>query len=103
MLSTYPAYFYKEENGYSVIFPDLNYAATQGDTIEEAEYMAKDCLACVLYWLDEEGKEYPPASITAVSPEDLAKELEFDYLECFVKDIYVDVKEYAEKHFDTNS
>ena len=103
MLSAFPAYFYKEKNGHSVIFPDLNYAATQGDTIEEAENMAKDCLACVLYWLDEEDKEYPSVSTNAVSPEDLAKELEFDYLECFVKNISVDVKEYAEKHFDTNS
>ena len=36
MLSVYPACFYKEENGYSVIFPDLNWLATQGDTLQEA-------------------------------------------------------------------
>ena len=28
--TTYPACFYKENDGYSVIFPDLNYLATQG-------------------------------------------------------------------------
>ena len=28
MVTVYPAYFYKEEDGgYSVVFPDLNYAA----------------------------------------------------------------------------
>ena len=36
MLSIYPACFFKEDNGYSVIFPDLNYLATQGDTLEDA-------------------------------------------------------------------
>ena len=28
MLSMYPACFYKEGNGYSVIFPDLDYLST---------------------------------------------------------------------------
>ena len=45
MLSIYPACFFKEDNGYSVIFPDLNYLATQGDTLEDAVAMAVDCLA----------------------------------------------------------
>ena len=40
MLSIYPACFFKEDNGYSVIFPDLNYLATQGDTLEDAVAMA---------------------------------------------------------------
>ena len=34
MLSMYPACFYKEDDGYSVIFPDLNYLATQGDSFD---------------------------------------------------------------------
>ena len=45
MLSVYPACFFKEGNGYSVIFPDLNWLATQGDTLQEAMEMAIDCLA----------------------------------------------------------
>ena len=45
MLSMYPACFYKEAEGYSVVFPDLNNLATQGDTFEEAMEMAVDCLA----------------------------------------------------------
>lgn len=46
MLSAYPACFFKEDNGgYSVVFPDLNYLATQGDDLEDATNMAIDCLA----------------------------------------------------------
>ncbi len=42
MLSIYPACFYKEKDGYSVIFPDLNYLATQGDTLEEKAFPLLD-------------------------------------------------------------
>lgn len=35
-LSIYPACFCKEENGYSVFFPDLNWLATCGDNLEDA-------------------------------------------------------------------
>ena len=49
MLSMYPACFYKEDDGYSVIFPDLNYLATQGDSFEDAMEMAVECLASYLY------------------------------------------------------
>lgn len=44
MHSVYPAVFFKEKNGYSVIFPDLNYLATGGDSFTEALNMATDCL-----------------------------------------------------------
>ena len=40
MLSIYPACFFKEENGYSVIFPDLDDLATCGENLEEAMTMA---------------------------------------------------------------
>lgn len=50
MLSVYPACFLREENGYSVIFPDLD-LATCGETIDEAMAMAVDCLAGRLHWL----------------------------------------------------
>ena len=42
MLSIYPACFFKEENGYSVIFPDIKYLATQADTLEHAVAIAVD-------------------------------------------------------------
>ena len=59
MLMSYPACFYKEENGYSVIFPDLNNTATCGDTLDEAMAMAIDCLAGYLYTLQQED-DLPP-------------------------------------------
>ena len=36
MLYIYPACFFKEKGGYSVVFPDLNWLATSGKTESEA-------------------------------------------------------------------
>ncbi|MGL6130540.1 MAG: type II toxin-antitoxin system HicB family antitoxin [Fusobacteriaceae bacterium] len=44
----FPAVFNKAEDGYSVSFPDLPGAFTCGYTLEEALYMAKDCLELFL-------------------------------------------------------
>ena len=54
--------FFKEDNGYSVIFPDLNYLATQGDTLEDAVAMAVDCLAGYLYTAKMDNEKFPKAS-----------------------------------------
>lgn len=45
----YPACFMKSKKGYCVMFPDLNYLATQGDDMREAMEMAIDCLAGYLF------------------------------------------------------
>ena len=101
MLSAYPACFFKEETGYSVVFPDLNYLSTCGDTLEEAFTMAVDCLASYLYWLEQDSEMPPVASaITTINPENLAKELNFTFQEVFVNIITVDVAEYAKIHFE---
>lgn len=78
MLSMYPACFYKEENGYSVIFPDLDFLSTCGENLEDAMSIAIDCLAGRLLWLKED------------------KEPD----ECFVNIVTVDAEEYAKRHFD---
>ena len=57
----YPAIFEKEEEGYSVIFPDLD-IATSGEDLPEAIYMAKDALCLMLYDLEERKAEIPEAS-----------------------------------------
>ena len=36
MKLVYPACFYKEQSGYSVVIPDLLGCCTQGETLEEA-------------------------------------------------------------------
>ena len=59
----YPAIFEKEENGqYSVSFPDFDNAFTCGDDINEAFFMAADCLGLVLLGLEEDHKEFPNPS-----------------------------------------
>lgn len=49
MLSAYPTCFITEENGYSVIFPDLNHLATCGNTLNEVLTMAADWFADYLF------------------------------------------------------
>ncbi|MCD7884283.1 MAG: type II toxin-antitoxin system HicB family antitoxin [Lachnospiraceae bacterium] len=101
MLSIYPACFFKEGNGYSVIFPDLNGLATCGDTLEEAMAMAVDCLAGYLKWCQEDGEDIPaPSPMSSISPEAVAATLEIDCGEAFVNLVSVDVTSYAKEHFN---
>ena len=101
MLSIYPACFFKEENGYSVVFPDLNWLATCGETENEAMSMAVDCLAGYLYALKNDGEQFPAASaMKDVSLEKVAKELDADTTNAFVSMVSVDVAEYAKTHFE---
>ena len=100
MLSMYPACFFKEEGGYSVIFPDLD-LATCGETIEEAMAMAIDCLAGRLRWLKQDGDLIPePSSMNSIDLEAISKELEIEPEEAFVNMVSVDVEAYAKEHFD---
>ena len=103
MLSMYPACFYKEDDGYSVIFPDLNYLATQGDSFEDAMEMAVECLASYLYIAQRDGEDVPaPSSLVNIDPVAVAKELVPDLPvgEAIVNLVSVDVAEYAKKHFE---
>ena len=58
----YPAIFQQEEEGFNVSFPDLPGAFTCGDSLEEALFMAKDCLGLYLYSLESREQEIPNAS-----------------------------------------
>ena len=103
MLTMYPACFFYENDSYSVIFPDLNYLATQGDTFEEAMEMAVDCLAGYLHTCKIDGSTVPaPSKISDISPESVAKELDPDapMCEAFVNMVTVDVESYAKTHFE---
>lgn len=100
MLHVYPACFYREDSGYTVIFPDLNFLSTCGENLENAMEMAIDCLAGYLYSEKIEGNSLPaPSHINKIDPVLFAKEFEFDYKECFVNLISVDVETYAKQHF----
>lgn len=103
MLSMYPACFYKEEDGYSVIFPDLNDLATQGSSFEDAMEMAVECLAGYLYSARRDGETLPtPSPLASVDPVAVSKELDPDLPvgEAIVNLVSVDVEEYAKKHFE---
>ena len=103
MLTIYPACFYKEERGYSVIFPDLNWLSTCGDTPEQAMEMAIDCLAGYIHFSKELGHDFPaPSKLTDINPISIAKELDpaSPVSECFVNMVTVDVDTYAKTHFE---
>lgn len=103
MLSMYPACFYKEGGGYSVIFPDLNYLATHGDTLEDAMEMAVECLAAYLHSCKADSEPVPaPSSLTDIDPVAVSKEVSPDEPigEAFVNMVSVDVKSYAKAHFE---
>ena len=75
--TAYPACFYKENDGYSVIFPDLNYLATQGDNFGDAMQMAAECLAGYLRAAQRDGDAIPVLSDLAdVDPVAVSKELD---------------------------
>ena len=103
MLSIYPACFFKEDTGYSVIFPDLN-TGTCGDTLEEAMMMAIDCLAGHIHWCWERNEEIPTASsLSDIDSYAIAKDIyddENDYSDVFVNMVSVDVAAYAKEHFE---
>ena len=105
MLTMYPACFFKEKNGYSVIFPDLEngYLTTCGNNLEDAITMAIDCLAGYIHTAWEFNENIPPAS--PISNIDIQKVANYtyddenDYSEAFVNMISVDVEAYAKEHF----
>ena len=59
----YPAIFEPSEaGGYCITFPDLPGCITEGDTLDEAMYMAKDALELYLFNLEDEDEEIPVPS-----------------------------------------
>ena len=86
----YPAYFYKENDGqYSVIFPDFG-CATCGSSIEEAYFMAEDCLGGLIITYQDENEILPiPSDITKIKAD--------EYENGFVSLVSVDVIEYRKK------
>jgi antitoxin HicB len=52
----------QSEGGFTVLFPDVPEAITQGATEEEAAAMAEDALVTALSFYTENGEKLPPAS-----------------------------------------
>lgn len=101
MLSTYPACFFKEDNGISVIFPDLNHLATCGKTQDEAMAMAIDALAGYIFTCKQDKEDIPkPSALSDIDIEKVNAELDGGDYEGFVTLVAVDVEEYARTHFE---
>lgn len=104
MLSIYPACFFKEDKGYSVVFPDLNFLSTCGNTFQDAMAAAVDCLAGYLYTCQQDGDEIPaPSAPESIIPEDVAKEIFSDLfapVNVIVNMVSVDVVSYAKENFE---
>ncbi len=64
MVVTYPAIFYEEKGreGYSVFFPDFNDAATCGEDLNDAIYMAQDLITTLILDCIENKTQIPKAS-----------------------------------------
>lgn len=100
MLVSYPAVFYKYEDGsYSVIFPDFG-VATQGNNLEDATRMAVDCLAGQIKWYKEDGDELPKPTLDLNLIEFDERTEDENYIEAIKQIITVDADEYAKKYFD---
>ena len=104
MFASYPACIFNDRSGYSVVFPDLDYLATEGKNIDEAMKMAVDALAGYIFLSEKEGSVISwPSSIGQIDPGKVLNELGLssgDVDEAFVNIISVDVDEYARKHFE---
>ncbi|MBO6292768.1 MAG: type II toxin-antitoxin system HicB family antitoxin [Selenomonas sp.] len=71
MQYVYPAIFYNAiEGGYCVEFPDVDGAATQGETLYEAMEMAEDALAGILVCYEDykAGRSKLPMNNRIVAP-----------------------------------
>ena len=105
MLVSYPALFYKEqEGGYFINFPDFEYSATQGDDISDALFMASDWLGITVAEYLEEGIDLPKVSnindlsLDKNDPFKDDSEIESNYIveESFISMVCVDVEKYFE-------
>jgi predicted RNase H-like HicB family nuclease len=101
MLAMYPAVFYENElGGYTVIFPDLNSAITEGKDKQEAMEMAIDCLAGFLYTSGIDGEIIPkPSDILDINLKDYVKDIDYESNDAFVTWVSVEVEEYSKCHF----
>lgn len=85
----YPACFYQEEDGYSVLFPDFGYA-TCGDNIAEAMYMAEDLLGGAIVSMQDDGEDIP-------APSDIRSIVADEHPDGFVTLVGVDPEQYRRK------
>lgn len=80
---TYPAIFYKEDEGYSIIFPDFG-GGSQGSDLDDAMYNAQEFLdSIVAYYLDENMSLPTPTDINTYQHDSNFKD--YDYITTLVR------------------
>lgn len=68
---TYPAFFYFDEDGITIEFPDLPGCLPCAQTQEEAFRNAKEALSLHLYGMEQNHDEIPePTPVAQLMPED---------------------------------
>ena len=95
MFVTYPAIFYKNKDneGYTVVFPDLEYGTTEGKNETESVQMAQDYIGSWLYEDYLENNPVPQSSrLEKITIEDDAFS---DMSHSFVKLIAVNMQEFV--------
>ena len=97
MVVTYPAIFYKDKDSerFVVVFPDLEYGATEGRNKTEAVQMAQDYIGSWLYEDYLENNAFPKSSrLDEITVEDD----EFsDMSKTFVSLVGMDIADYVRK------
>lgn len=87
MAVVYPVILSKEANGYFVTIPDFD-ANTEGETLEEAIFMARDAIGILGIEMEDEGEQLPkPFSRTC--------EKELEDQEALID---IDFEDYRKKH-----
>ncbi len=100
MIVSYPAVFYKyQEGNYGVSLPDFG-VATCGEDLEDAIKMAIECLAGEIKWCKEQGEEIPKPTLDLDLVEVDERDEENNYVEFIKQIITVDADEYAKKYFN---
>jgi len=102
MLSIYPACFYKDDSGYSVIFPDIKHLHAEGSSFEDAMKEAVNALASHLYSCNRDETPLPtPSKLESVNALNVLKEVapNKEIKDTFVNMVSVDVEAYAKEHF----
>lgn len=101
MYTSYPACFYEDSDGVTVVFPDLGELSTCADTLAEAFEAAIDCLAGHMFFCKKQGIEVAPASRLAdIDPMSLLDEGDERPLSASTSMVSVDVDTYAKEHFE---
>ena len=98
MFITYPAIFYKNKNndGYTVVFPDLEFGATEGRNKTETVQMAQDYIGS---WLYEDYLENNAFRKSSSIEEITVEDDEFsDMSKTFVSLVGMDIADYVRKN-----